>query len=57
MGGCLGGSAWMGGWVVKQLSRWVDGWVERWMPHSFNARVKWTNCPTLKEIRDQGNCG
>ncbi|XP_076457002.1 cathepsin B-like [Babylonia areolata] len=27
------------------------------LPDSFDARDKWTNCPTLKEVRDQGNCG
>ncbi|XP_076438146.1 cathepsin B-like [Babylonia areolata] len=27
------------------------------LPANFDPREKWTNCPTLKEIRDQGNCG
>ncbi|MCI3325462.1 cathepsin B family protein [Escherichia coli] len=27
------------------------------LPDNFDARDKWTNCPTLKEVRDQGNCG
>lgn len=27
------------------------------LPENFDPRDKWTNCPTLKEIRDQGNCG
>ena len=27
------------------------------LPDSFDPRTKWTNCPTLKEVRDQGNCG
>lgn len=27
------------------------------LPDNFDARTKWTNCPTLKEVRDQGNCG
>ena len=26
-------------------------------PESFDPREKWPDCPTLKEIRDQGNCG
>ncbi|MFT7813027.1 hypothetical protein Z043-115019 [Arapaima gigas] len=26
-------------------------------PQSFDPREKWPNCPTLKEIRDQGSCG
>lgn len=27
------------------------------LPTEFDARVKWPNCPTIKEIRDQSNCG
>uniref|UniRef100_A0A1A8SJW6 Cathepsin B n=1 Tax=Nothobranchius rachovii TaxID=451742 RepID=A0A1A8SJW6_9TELE len=27
------------------------------LPKNFDARVQWPNCPTLKEIRDQGSCG
>lgn len=27
------------------------------LPESFDPRQQWPNCPTLKEIRDQGNCG
>lgn len=27
------------------------------LPGSFDARNKWPNCPTLNEIRDQGECG
>ncbi|KAL8572856.1 hypothetical protein ACOMHN_011105 [Nucella lapillus] len=27
------------------------------LPDSFDPRDKWSNCPTLKEVRDQGNCG
>jgi cathepsin B len=27
------------------------------LPESFDAREKWANCPTIKEIRDQSNCG
>jgi cathepsin B len=27
------------------------------LPDSFDSRDNWPNCPTLKEIRDQGNCG
>ncbi|KAK2143035.1 hypothetical protein LSH36_885g00059 [Paralvinella palmiformis] len=27
------------------------------IPKSFDARKKWKNCPTIKEIRDQGSCG
>lgn len=27
------------------------------LPDSFDPREQWPNCPTLKQIRDQGNCG
>lgn len=27
------------------------------LPENFDARVQWPNCPTIKEIRDQGACG
>lgn len=27
------------------------------LPVDFDARVQWPQCPTLKEIRDQGSCG
>uniref|UniRef100_A0A8C9SB50 Cathepsin B n=2 Tax=Scleropages formosus TaxID=113540 RepID=A0A8C9SB50_SCLFO len=27
------------------------------LPESFDPRDQWPNCPTLKEIRDQGSCG
>ncbi|CAH1634793.1 unnamed protein product [Spodoptera littoralis] len=27
------------------------------LPESFDPRTKWPNCPSLNEIRDQGQCG
>jgi len=27
------------------------------LPANFDARVQWPNCPTIKEVRDQGSCG
>lgn len=27
------------------------------IPESFDSRQNWPNCPTIGEIRDQGNCG
>ncbi|CAF0996384.1 unnamed protein product [Rotaria magnacalcarata] len=27
------------------------------LPENFDARDQWPNCPTLKEVRDQGSCG
>lgn len=32
----------------------VDGMK---LPDSFDARQQWPNCPTLQQVRDQGNCG
>lgn len=29
----------------------------RSLPDSFDAREQWPNCPTIKEVRDQGSCG
>ncbi|XP_056419824.1 cathepsin B isoform X1 [Hyla sarda] len=27
------------------------------LPENFDSRENWPNCPTIKEIRDQGSCG
>lgn len=27
------------------------------VPDTFDARTQWPNCPSLKEVRDQGACG
>lgn len=27
------------------------------VPVKFDARSQWPNCPTIREIRDQGSCG
>ena len=27
------------------------------LPVSFDSRDQWPNCPTIKEVRDQGSCG
>lgn len=27
------------------------------LPTTFDSRTQWPNCPTLKEVRDQGACG
>lgn len=27
------------------------------LPKEFDARKQWPNCPTIGQIRDQGNCG
>jgi cathepsin B len=27
------------------------------LPDNFDSREQWPNCPTLREVRDQGSCG
>lgn len=27
------------------------------LPDNFDSRTQWPNCPTIREIRDQGSCG
>jgi len=27
------------------------------LPETFDARDQWPNCPTIREVRDQGSCG
>ena len=27
------------------------------IPENFDSRQQWPDCPTMSEIRDQGNCG
>jgi len=27
------------------------------LPEQFDARTQWPDCPTIQEVRDQGNCG
>lgn len=27
------------------------------IPEEFDSRTNWPNCPTIQEVRDQGNCG
>ena len=27
------------------------------LPDTFDAREQWSNCPIIKEVRDQGACG
>lgn len=31
--------------------------VPKDLPENFDSRDQWPNCPTLKEVRDQGSCG
>jgi len=41
---------------VKQLDQLVHD-VPNDLPDNFDARDQWPNCPTIKEVRDQGSCG
>lgn len=27
------------------------------LPDEFDSRIAWPNCPTIREVRDQGSCG
>ena len=27
------------------------------LPEEFDSRTQWPDCPTIQEVRDQGNCG
>jgi cathepsin B len=31
--------------------------VPKDLPDNFDAREQWPNCPSIKEVRDQGSCG
>ena len=42
--------------VTKNLPI-VQHEVVKDVPVEFDCRENWPNCPSLKEIRDQGNCG
>jgi len=54
---------------IKKLMGVKEGWKNHrlperkhrieglYIPESFDSRTKWTHCPSLKEIRDQGSCG
>ncbi|KAJ8941026.1 hypothetical protein NQ318_004183 [Aromia moschata] len=28
-----------------------------YLPTEFDSRLEWSQCPTIREIRDQGSCG
>ncbi|XP_051831935.1 cathepsin B isoform X1 [Antechinus flavipes] len=45
----------MGG--AKQLPQRLMLADDMKLPENFDAREQWPNCPTIKEIRDQGSCG
>jgi len=60
-------------WSLKSIKRLMGVRDEYWeqlktikpivhdvpndIPETFDARVQWPNCPTIKEVRDQGACG
>ncbi|CAF0909619.1 unnamed protein product [Adineta steineri] len=41
---------------IKQLEPLIHE-VPNDLPENFDGREQWSNCPSLKEIRDQGSCG
>jgi len=44
-------------WQVRQLpTKQFDDYAMA-LPDSFDPRTTWTQCPSLKEVRDQGDCG
>lgn len=40
-----------------KLIKPIEHAVPNDLPDTFDARDQWPNCPTLKEVRDQGSCG
>uniref|UniRef100_A0A674BLL3 Cathepsin B n=1 Tax=Salmo trutta TaxID=8032 RepID=A0A674BLL3_SALTR len=40
-----------------KLSTMVQYTEDMELPKNFDPRLQWPNCPTLKEVRDQGSCG
>uniref|UniRef100_A0A4W5RL29 Cathepsin B n=1 Tax=Hucho hucho TaxID=62062 RepID=A0A4W5RL29_9TELE len=40
-----------------KLSAMVQYTGDMELPKNFDPRLQWPDCPTLKEVRDQGSCG
>lgn len=40
---------------LEQILSYTDVQID--LPDNFDAREHWPNCPTIREIRDQGSCG
>jgi cathepsin B len=40
-----------------RLKEFVHEQVPKDLPTNFDARTQWPDCPTIKEVRDQGACG
>jgi len=41
----------------RKLKEFVHEVESLQIPESFDSRKKWSSCPSLEELRDQGNCG
>jgi len=41
---------------IKHVDKLVHN-VPNDLPDNFDARVQWSNCPSIGEVRDQGSCG
>lgn len=46
-------------WHMGEVTRHLDVVEHKFgdLPENFDSREQWPDCPTIKEIRDQGNCG
>lgn len=40
---------------LEQLMSYTD--LPTDLPENFDSRENWPNCPTIREVRDQGSCG
>lgn len=40
---------------LEELLTYTDSLID--LPENFDAREQWPNCPTIREVRDQGSCG
>jgi cathepsin B len=44
-------------WAQHKLMTPIEHEVPTALPDNFDARTQWPNCPSIKEVRDQGSCG
>ena len=51
----LGGGEGEGEYFVAEIKGFTRFLAE--IPSEFDPRSKWPQCPSIKEIRDQGGCG
>jgi len=46
-----------GYWEQHKLLTPIHHEIPNDLPVNFDARDQWPNCPTIREVRDQGSCG